>query len=206
MRRQNRKRVINHLTVSGTLSLKFLTPLLMTVMLCAPLQADHKDKESEEEHHDRSSLLEGRKDRRLSTYAPPTIPHEAGSVKECLECHGSHDSGAPKMPHKPLPNCRQCHVPQEDVPLFKSNRFHGGGDPRGGARLAKGSPPMMPHRVFMREDCLACHGEEARGDILHTPHPQRIRCQQCHLEQRPEATRFPPGRKAEGQGRGRKKP
>ena len=49
-------------------------------------------------------------------------------------------------------------------------------------RLAAGSPPVMPHPVFMRESCAACHaGPSARAEIRCT-HETRTNCRQCHLE------------------------
>jgi predicted CXXCH cytochrome family protein len=44
-----------------------------------------------------------------------------------------------------------------------------------------GAPPTIPHKVFMRENCGACHvGPGAREEIL-TTHPERTRCRQCHV-------------------------
>lgn len=98
------------------------------------------------------------------------------------------DAGVPVMPHREIANCRQCHVAQQVVKPFRKNRFQGGGDPVRVARPSSGAPPVMPHRAFMREKCLACHGKESRGDIVHSPHPDRVRCQQCHVEQRFDAS------------------
>ena len=57
-----------------------------------------------------------------------------------------------------------------------------------------GAPPVIPHAVvaLARQECLACHeagmdlGED--GLAATTPHPERVLCQQCHVEQiEPEA-------------------
>jgi hypothetical protein len=51
-----------------------------------------------------------------------------------------------------------------------------------GPRLYDGAPPVMPHPLFMRETCIACHtGPGARPEIR-TSHPERRRCAQCHVE------------------------
>ena len=52
-----------------------------------------------------------------------------------------------------------------------------------------GAPPVIPHAVaaLAREECLICHeegmdlGED--GLAATTPHPERVSCQQCHVEQ-----------------------
>ncbi len=59
-----------------------------------------------------------------STSSPPTIPHEVGETDNqevCLGCHAEPDSGAPPTPHPQFINCRQCHVPQLDVPPFSTS-------------------------------------------------------------------------------------
>lgn len=52
-----------------------------------------------------------------------------------------------------------------------------------------GSPPVIPHAVAAlgREDCLGCHREGMDlgkdGIAPQAPHPERVNCQQCHVEQ-----------------------
>ena len=54
--------------------------------------------------------------------------------------------------------CRQCHVFQLDDGLFVQNSFVGlPQDLRAGRRLTSLSPPTIPHRILMRENCSACH-------------------------------------------------
>jgi cytochrome c-type protein NapB len=54
-------------------------------------------------------------------------------------------------------------------------------DLRKGDRLYAHAPPVIPHGVFMREDCAACHdGVAARPEIRCT-HPERLNCVQCHV-------------------------
>jgi len=59
-----------------------------------------------------------------STSSPPTIPHEVEATDNreiCLACHAEPDSGATQTPHPQFVNCRQCHVPQQEVPPFATN-------------------------------------------------------------------------------------
>jgi nitrate reductase cytochrome c-type subunit len=52
---------------------------------------------------------------------------------------------------------------------------------RKGDRLYAHAPPVIPHGVFMREACAACHeGVAARSEIRCT-HPERVNCLQCHV-------------------------
>ena len=66
--------------------------------------------------------------------------------------------------------------------LFTGNSFAGlRQDPRRGARLNPFAPPTLPHEVFMREDCVACHSAPAAREELRTAHPERTRCRPCHV-------------------------
>ncbi len=120
---------------------------------------------------------------RLSAYAPPVIPHDIEDTP-CLDCHSQNDMDIPVIPHREISNCRQCHIPQSYVPLFRKNRFRDVSEPVVLTRLYKEAPPLIPHRVFMRENCLACHGKTSRKDVIDTPHPERLNCRQCHIEQK----------------------
>lgn len=139
------------------------------------------------------SSAEVRAGRRLFDGAPPTIPHDNFGVA-CSSCH---DAGgiavgglgfAPPSPHDgtgeagATQRCRQCHVFVEGSGLFAPNHFAGlEQDLRPGGRLYPGAPPTIPHKIFMRENCLACHaGPGAREGIV-TSHPERARCRQCHV-------------------------
>lgn len=83
----------------------------------------------------------------------------------------------------------------------------GGGEaPQGDTRVRyqrshreyDGAPPVIPHavRALGREDCLGCHGEGMDlgedGLVPRTPHPERVNCQQCHVEQVEPEARFVP--------------
>ncbi len=121
--------------------------------------------------------------------APPTIPHtiDQMSTTACVACHqngaSSESLRIPKMSHPFLANCTQCHVensPQHLAPIeFRENSFVGLPAPNGGPRAFPGAPPQIPHSVWMRNDCLSCHGPNGNFGIR-TTHPWRQSCQQCH--------------------------
>lgn len=127
------------------------------------------------------------------TGAPPVIPHPPLSGK-CLSCHSRNGSTlpgfgfAPANPHTKTigmgegARCRQCHVFQQTETLFAESTF----EPYlrlawTTSRAEAHAPPTVPHALFMREDCAACHtGPSARSEIR-CSHPLRVRCQQCHV-------------------------
>jgi cytochrome c-type protein NapB len=94
---------------------------------------------------------------------------------------------APPTPHGSTPGmslasrCQQCHVYKTTDALFVESDFAGAPQSlRRGERLYTGAPPVAPHGLFLREDCLACHaGPAARAELVCT-HPDRARCLQCH--------------------------
>lgn len=137
-----------------------------------------------------------RAERRLYDGAPPVIPHQPLGAA-CIACHDGDglavpDLGyAPPMPHaatagmSTLSHCQQCHVFQRTGERFRDNSFAGlRQDLRRGRRLYGGAPPVMPHPVFMRENCTACHAGPAAREEIRTSHPERRNCRQCHLEER----------------------
>lgn len=127
--------------------------------------------------------------------APPVIPHEDfGST--CTDCHNKEGVSVPGIgfsppsPHEAtagmsaISRCRQCHVFRQTETVFVESRFVGlHQDLRHGRRLNPEAPPVMPHPVFMRENCLACHSGPAAREEIRTTHPERARCRQCHVEQ-----------------------
>lgn len=146
----------------------------------------------------RPASLAVRATRRAFDGAPPVIPHRPLGIT-CTNCHT--DTGtlappigvAPANPHLNTPNeaafqnCRQCHVFSVTEELLVENDFAGLNQQENlGERLFPGAPPVMPHRLFMHENCNACHsGIAARAEIL-CDHADRLNCQQCHV-QRTEA-------------------
>lgn len=126
--------------------------------------------------------------------APPPVSHSLQTERSsayCLQCHAlenriekRHKAIAP-VPHAEFSQCMQCHVSgrERDVPAFRENLFVGLDFPGKGSRANDYAPPTIPHKTFMRENCLSCHG--VTGDFaIKTPHPIRSQCRQCHA---PEA-------------------
>ena len=76
----------------------------------------------------------------------------------------------------------RCHVFAVTEGLFAASDFEGhrSASPRG-ARQHALAPPVMPHRVFMRENCLGCHAGPGAREEIRTSHPERENCRQCHV-------------------------
>lgn len=122
--------------------------------------------------------------------APPVIPHpvEQQSAASCLACHGKGvrlgDRVAAKISHPHYSSCTQCHVefhsgaPFDSEPIAE-NEFRGLERSGVGDRVYAGAPPTIPHTLWMRNDCLSCHGLIARPG-LRTTHPWLSNCVQCH--------------------------
>jgi cytochrome c-type protein NapB len=140
--------------------------------------------------------------RRAYDGAPPVVPHPTFNMA-CIACHT--DQGmfvpnvgfAPAMPHLETPglsrasNCRQCHVFRETEAVWVSSDFEGRPqDLRRGSRMYPHAPPVIPHAVFMREACAACHSGPAAREEMRCTHPERLRCAQCHVPSVP-ADDFP---------------
>lgn len=131
--------------------------------------------------------------RRAYDGAPPVIPH--APFGDCLVCHkagGTPVAGigfAPPNPHAAyseregtFARCYQCHVHQNTEALFVATSFQGRPqDLRHGNRAHEAAPPVIPHDTFLRRDCQACHTGPAAREELRCTHPERTRCQQCHV-------------------------
>lgn len=145
---------------------------------------------------DRAEVLQCRADRRAYDGAPPVIPHaiETIEVQSCVACHSVDANvviagkNTPKMSHPLLANCTQCHAPSEGSNFLKSNDlaglnveslFVGAESPGPGEKAYDGAPPVVPHRLNMRQNCMACHGN-GMANTVSTSHPQRKNCLQCH--------------------------
>jgi cytochrome c-type protein NapB len=142
-----------------------------------------------------------RKSLRAYDGAPPVIPHAIDNLKStaCASCHGE-DSNlviSGKRPaeisHPWITNCTSCHVPADglrqltappDSRLLVENTFTGKTSAGHGPRAYGTAPPTMPHAVWMRQNCMACHGP-GREQAIRTSHPERQNCLQCHA---PNAT------------------
>ncbi len=123
--------------------------------------------------------------------APPVIPHEVDErdSEVCLSCHidvfDFGDSVTVKTPHPDFTNCLQCHVPaisqygEIDEEVLSS--WSGLEEPRAIKRAHAFAPPVVPHRLFLREVCLSCHHPDSSREYLRSPHPERVNCRQCHV-------------------------
>ena len=126
--------------------------------------------------------------------APPSIPHKVTNElnvgdNSCLKCHENGgfvenlEAYTPIVPHPELVNCRQCHVPQKVNFYFKSGNYNKKGTiPKAGVNNAlKGSPPVIPHQLQLRENCLSCHAGPSAPKEIRVTHPDRVNCRQCHV-------------------------
>ncbi|MFS4454995.1 cytochrome C [Maribacter sp. 2304DJ31-5] len=144
-----------------------------------------------DENHQRT--LDTYYENRAYPGAPPSIPHP---VKEklgmggvtCLQCHQNggfvekFNAYAPVTPHPEMINCKQCHVEQRTRSRFKATHFYKKPAPIVGTNNAlPGSPPVIPHQLQMRENCLSCHAGPGAVKELRIDHPERINCRQCHV-------------------------
>ncbi len=137
-----------------------------------------------------------RASRRAYDGAPPVIPHgiDTLSSASCLMCHqqGGNLVISGKRPseisHPWVTNCTSCHVPEDGLRqitapaaerLQVDNAFQGKGSAGAGSRAYPTAPPTTPHPVWMRQNCMACHGP-GREQAIRTSHPERHNCLQCH--------------------------
>lgn len=118
---------------------------------------------------------------RFAAYAPVT-PHPEYS--ECLQCHVADamtvgialPDGTPALP------CSQCHVdPDRPPPSLVSLEWVPRRWPERNQRAMDGSPPVIPHDLQLRENCLACHAGPGAIREIRTTHPERVNCRQCHV-------------------------
>ncbi len=154
-----------------------------------------------DEDHQRT--LETYYDNRAYPGAPPSIPHPVAKERSfggntCIQCHqnggfvAKFNAYAPVAPHPEMVNCRQCHVTQNTNTTFTeiadaataNTGFVKIAAPKVGEGVNNampGSPPMMPHKLQMRENCISCHAGPSAPKEIRVTHPERINCRQCHL-------------------------
>ncbi len=157
-----------------------LVSLKSTIDPLAEIKIDPKEKQLALQRRDGNRAYNG---------APPTIPHPIDQISDasCVACHGvgfkTESLRISRMSHQFLTNCTQCHVesnPQHLKPaVFRENSFNGVEAPKAGPRAFPGAPPQIPHAIWMRVDCMSCHGTTGLHGIR-TTHPWRNNCQQCH--------------------------
>lgn len=145
---------------------------------------------------ERAAAVEHRASLRAYDGAPPVIPHgiDTLSSASCLSCHGKGGnlviSGKrpAEISHPWVTNCTSCHVPDdglrqitapEATRLTVENLFIGKRSAGPGPRAYGTAPPVTPHPVWMRQNCMACHGP-GREQAIRTSHPERGNCLQCH--------------------------
>lgn len=132
-------------------------------------------------------------DNRAFPGAPPIIPHSVLSKKgiggnSCLQCHenggyvSQFDAYAPISPHPEMFNCKQCHVPSKTSFDFKRSTWRKYPHPRLKNSALPGSPPVIPHTLQMRDNCLSCHAGPAAPSEIRVSHPERTNCRQCHVQ------------------------
>jgi nitrate reductase (cytochrome), electron transfer subunit len=144
----------------------------------------------------RAAAVAIRGELRAFSGAPPVVPHaiDERNAQACLACHGAGFKVgqviAPKMSHHYLPNCTQCHVEgAQNAPwaiastTATQSQFVGLAEPGRGERIGPGAPPTIPHSVWMRSECVTCHGSLGK-EGLRTSHPWRVNCTQCHAPSR----------------------
>ena len=127
--------------------------------------------------------------------APPSIPHPVAKERSfggntCLQCHQSggfvekFNAYAPITPHPEMVNCRQCHVTKNTTTTFKEFAFSKPQPPKVGEGVNNaliGSPPMIPHQLQMRNNCISCHAGPSAPIEIRVSHPERVNCRQCHV-------------------------
>jgi cytochrome c-type protein NapB len=143
-----------------------------------------------------AAAIERRKFLRAYDGAPPVIPHAIDTLKAsaCTSCHGEDTNlviggkRPSEISHPWITNCTSCHVPADGLRqvtalakdrLVIENSFIGKTSAGHGPRAYGTAPPTMPHAVWMRQNCMACHGP-GREQAIRTSHPERQNCLQCH--------------------------
>ena len=145
------------------------------------------------------SMRQNRMQLRLYDGAPPVIPHEIEEIgrRDCLSCHEKGNAKkngklAGITPHPAWTNCKQCHVPQENVPVFQKNEFSGVWYTGGIKKANPAGPPYIPHLQQYRENCSVCHtGKTAHPAVVPMHGGERSNCVQCHVYQDDKESMFP---------------
>lgn len=125
--------------------------------------------------------------------SPPRIPHEvepafSGKEPNCLSCHEQggyspeYDKFAPVTPHPENTLCYQCHTVIDTDKNFVENDWQSIQPPKLGRSALAGSPPVIPHSLQMRENCVACHTGPGAVVEIRISHAERGDCRQCHVQ------------------------
>ncbi len=123
--------------------------------------------------------------------APPVVPHELDNLgnEDCQICHEEvldlGDRVSVPTPHPQFSNCLQCHVGTEPPAFLDKVEIEsdwiGLEEPGRIERENEVAPPVLPHRLFLRDRCLSCHNPEHPRVNMRTSHPERSNCLQCHV-------------------------
>lgn len=129
---------------------------------------------------------------RFQAYAPVT-PHP--QLGNCLQCHLTDDAvvGAALPANNPDGLCRQCHNPGA-APVTRLYADWGAAERAVSIHVSGETPPVIPHDLEMRADCLACHAGPGAVEEIRTRHPERTNCRQCHLAQVAQSAAYTRGR------------
>jgi cytochrome c-type protein NapB len=187
-------------TEVGEGALRARTPGETWGAMTADLRAARSDPVTDLVSRERSLAV--RAERRAFNGAPPVVPHAVQRMTDqsCLVCHGQAlqvgARPARALPHAHLTNCTQCHAAaapqffQGEGGMLSESSWRGIAAPLSGVRATPGAPPAVPHALQMRQNCLACHGQQGWVG-MQTSHPDRRNCLQCHA---PTDDRSHPGR------------
>jgi hypothetical protein len=117
---------------------------------------------------------------RFEAYAPVT-PHP--ELADCLQCHTANDAlTGIALPHAaPDAHCRQCHAPGPARPPYSALDWQPLAWPKLQGPDSAKPPPVIPHDLQLRSNCLSCHMGVAAPAEIRTDHPERANCRQCHL-------------------------
>ena len=128
---------------------------------------------------------------RFAAYAPPS-PHPEYSA--CLQCHlaDSPRVGIELPTSATRESCGQCHSdPGAIPPTFVASDWRAPSWPTADIGTVDGGPPpVIPHELQLRGNCLACHAGPSAVEEIQTTHPERTNCRQCHLTEAPKEELF----------------
>ena len=117
---------------------------------------------------------------RFGAYVPVTPHPEMG---QCLQCHvGNGQLMAIALPSTDSSaRCRQCHALGGSRWTDATLNWAPMAWPQVAATGRQGEPPVIPHALDTRANCLACHAPPSAVAEIRTTHPERAACRQCHL-------------------------
>jgi cytochrome c-type protein NapB len=126
---------------------------------------------------------------RFGAYVPVTPHPEMG---QCLQCHvGNAQLMAISLPSTdPSARCRQCHALAGSRWTDSTLNWAPMAWPEVARTRRQGDPPLIPHTLDMRANCLACHSPPSAVAEIRTAHPERAACRQCHLSTDGRADEF----------------